>query len=520
MRMPTNAPHRPTLLGRLRDYLLAKLRHFCLIGWRRLAPRLVATARWLHHRLPVRWQERNLAFIERHRPQWDMFVEECKVWFYPPHWADWEYVHSPLEAARTGPRPESRRLLAVIMGFLTLFLLWAMFAEIDEVVRGEGKVIPSSSVQKIQNLEGGIIEEVFVKVGDIVQKDQELLRIDATGFQASLGEQEQKIASLKAAMARLEAEVEGRAPVFPPELATEAPDVLAAEENLYRSRQLELDSGLGVLRQQVNQKAQEIREYQSRAKQQAESLELVRQELNKTEPLLARGIVPEIEVLRLRRQVVELEGDLSGTRLAIPRAQAAMAEAQNRVQEQLGRFKSQAAKELADIREQYNRFGQAIRGTADKVTRTQVRSPVYGTVKQIMHGTIGGVVQPGQEIMEIVPLADSLLIEAQILPKDVAFIRPGQAARVRLSAYDYTIYGALEATLENISADTVTDDKGNSFYIIRVRTTQNHVGTARNPQPIMPGMVGTVDILTGKKTILQYLMKPVLKARERALQER
>lgn len=511
---------RQPLTTRLYQWMAPRVRHVAFIGWRRVGPWVLWLAWRVWRVLPATLRGFITRQIKRTAPFRVWLKAEFMAWFYPPNWADSEYVHNPLSAAKRGPRPETNRLFGAIVLFFVFFVVWAAMANLEEVSRGEGKVIPSSSVQKISNLEGGIVQEILVHTGDIVEKDQVLMRLDDTGFASSVGEQHNKMLSLKAAIARLTAEVNDTEPQWPADVASEAPDILGAEKNLYRTRQAEMNSGAGVMRQQAAQKSQEVRELQNKMDTAAQSLRLAKQEYDMTAPLLEKGIIPKVEVLRLERQVKELEGEVEAARLAIPRAQSAAGEVQSRVREQSAAFRAKAAQELADRQEQMGRFGEAIKASEDKVSRTLVKSPVKGIVKQIMVGTIGGIFQPGQDLMEIVPLEDSLLIEAKIRPQDVAFLRPGQNARVRLSAYDYTIYGALDAALENISADTITDDKGDSFYLIRVRTRQSYLGTAKAPLPIMPGMVATVDILTGEKSVLSYLLKPVLKARERALRER
>lgn len=511
---------RKPLTTRIYDWAYPHVRHFCIIGWRKVGPAVTAVVKRLYKILPSKMRSKMERRWQETAPKRAWLKAELMEWFYPPNWADSEYVHNPMSAAKRGPRPETNRLFAAIVLFFVFFLLWASLADLEEVSRGEGKIIPSSSVQKISNLEGGIVQEILVRTGDIVEKDQVLMRLDDTGFASSVGEQRKKMLSLKAAIARLTAEVNDSEPVWPEDVAAEAPEILDAEKSLYKTRQAELDSTVGVMRQQAAQKTQEVRELQNKMDTASKSLASARQEYDMTLPLLEKGIIPKVEVLRLERQVQELEGEVNAARLAIPRAQSGANEVQSRVREQTAGFRAKAAQELADRQEQIGRFSEAIKASEDKVSRTLVKSPMKGIVKQIMVGTIGGVFQPGQDLMEIVPLEDTLLVEAQIRPQDVAFLRPGQNARVRLSAYDYTIYGALDATLENISADTITDEKGDSFYLIRVRTNQSYLGDADNPLPIMPGMVATVDILTGEKSVLSYLLKPVLKARERAMRER
>ena len=289
---------------------------------------------------------------------------------------------------------------------------------------------------------------------------------------------------------------------------------------LYRSRQQRLRSEQRTLGEQLRQKEQELAEFRSKAQQYRSSLGLLQQELNMSQPLVASGAISEVEVLRLRRSVVEVRGSLEATNLAIPRAEAAMSEIRSKMEESELAFRAEAFKELNELRTELQKITATSVAIQDKVTRTTVTSPVRGVIKQLKVNTIGGVVQPGSDMLEIVPLDDSLLIEAKVRPQDVAFLHPGQKAMVKFTAYDYTIYGGLKAKLEVISADTITDEEGNSFYLIQVRTDKSHLGSDEHPLLIIPGMVATVDIVTGEKSVLDYLLKPVLKARSEAMRER
>ncbi|MCY1416266.1 Type I secretion system membrane fusion protein PrsE [compost metagenome] len=292
------------------------------------------------------------------------------------------------------------------------------------------------------------------------------------------------------------------------------------ELSLYQSRQRRLDSEQNTLNEQLRQKTQELAEFRSKQEQYRSSLGLIQQELNMSTPLVGTGAISPVEILRLKRSAVEVRGSMDATRLAIPRAEAAINEIKSKIDESELVFRSEAAKELNEKRTELSKITATSIAIEDRVSRTTVVSPVHGIIKLLKVNTIGGVVQPGSDLVEIVPLEDNLLIEAKVRPQDVAFLHPGQPAMVKFSAYDYTIYGGLKAKLELISADTVTDDKGNSFYLIQVRTDKNHLGGDNKPLLIIPGMTATVDIITGQKSVLDYLLKPVLKARTEALRER
>lgn len=423
------------------------------------------------------------------------------------------------ELALTGHEARSARLLVWTgVALLVALLVWAALAEIDEVTRGEGKVIPAGHVQVVQAVDGGVVSEIKVQEGDVVDKSSLLLRIDATRFQSSLRENRAEYLSLLGKAARLRALANNGALSLPAEVVTESPQVARTEQLLYENRRQEIAAQLGIARQQLEQRRQELNEVESRYHQAVQALTLTERELRMTEPLLADGAVSEVEVLRLRRDVSRFKGERDAAEAQQPRIESAIREAERKIQEVDLTFRGQARNELADTEAKLSGLEEGSVGLADRVLRTEVRSPVRGTVKTLKVKTLGGVVQPGTEVVEIVPLEDSLLLEARIQPKDIAFLRPGQRARVRFTAYDFTKYGGLEAVLEQIGADTVTDDKGNAYYLVRVRTASTFVGN--KSRPILPGMVAEVDILTGKRTVLSYLLKPVLRARQYALTER
>jgi adhesin transport system membrane fusion protein len=434
---------------------------------------------------------------------------------------DLDYV-SDANAAILSNTPRGGRLLLLACAlFFVIMLSWASIAEIDEVTKGEGKVIPSSQVQIVQNLEGGILSEIMIREGETVRKNQVMLRIDDTRFSSSLRESRLQFLSLQARSARLLAEANDEDSfVIPADVVKEAPHIGEQERELFASRRSELFSGIGILKQQLAQRKQEVAELQAKEKQLARSLALAQKELDISRPLIEKGAISEIQILRLERQVADLQGELDTMQLAIPRIRYAKEEAEQKINESGLRFRNQSRSEYNTLRAELDQLGESNVALKDRVMRTAVRSPVRGTVKQLLINTVGGVIQPGAELVEIVPLEDTLLIEAKIRPQDIAFLRPGQNATIKFTAYDFAIYGGLTADVEHISADTIADEKGDSFYQVRLRTDRNYLGAASNPLPIIPGMIAEVDVLTGKKTILDYLLKPVLRAKERALSER
>ncbi|RON83257.1 HlyD family type I secretion periplasmic adaptor subunit [Pseudomonas fluorescens] len=414
-----------------------------------------------------------------------------------------------------------RLTIWAIIAFFIFLLLWANFAVIDEVTKGDGKAIPSSKIQKIQNLEGGIISELFVKEGQIVEAGAPLIRLDDTRFASNVGETEADRLSMLLRVERLSAEVDDRPLNFPEDVLKAVPGQAKSEESLYISRRQQLHDEIGGLQEQLIQRQQELREFSSKQAQYRQQLGLQRQEINMSEPLVAQGAVSPVEVLRLKRAEVETRGQLDATTLAIPRAESAIKEVQRKIDETRGKFRSEALTQLNEARTDLNKAQATGKALEDRVSRTLVTSPVRGIVNKLLVNTIGGVIQPGSDMVEIVPLDDTLLVEAKIRPQDIAFLHPGQEAIVKFTAYDYTIYGGLKAKLEQIGADTITDeDKKTTYYIIKVRTERSHLGTDEKPLLIIPGMVASVDIITGKKSVLSYLLKPIIRARAEALHER
>ena len=423
--------------------------------------------------------------------------------------ADWARLQQePLRA---------RALLRLAVLFLLLLVLWAAYAELDEVTRGDGKVVPTSQVQVIQSVDGGIVEELPVREGQLVEAGQLLLRVDSTRFLSTMLESRASLLALQAKALRLQALTQGGSFLPPPELLRDAPDIVAQETRLYRSRREEISAQVSISQNQLMQRQQELNEVRARKEQAERGLELMLKELNATKPMVATGAVSEVEVLRLDREVARLRGDREQADAQISRVQAAIQEATRRIEEVQLTARNQMSSELSETMSKLSSMSEGGRALADKVKHADIRSPVRGTVKRLLVNTVGGVVQPGKEVVEIVPSDDALILEAQVSPRDIAFLHPGQEAMVKFTAYDFSIYGGLVAEVVNISADSVVDEKGNANYLVRVRTRKASLGPNL---PIIPGMVAQVDILTGKKTVLAYLLKPVLRAKANALSER
>jgi len=417
--------------------------------------------------------------------------------------------------------PLSKHLvLFFILAFFTIFFFWASFAEIDEVTRGDGTVIPSTEIQKISSLEGGIVEEFFIKKGDEVQKGDVLVRLSDIAAASDLGSNEARYLGLLATVSRLQAEVEGRVPSFPDEVMQGAPQSVTEEMNAYSANKAQIASQTNIMEQQKSQRSQELNELQIRSSDIRGQLGLVRDEKAMVEPLVARGAAPKMEILQLDRQIKEKQTELNGVLSAIPRARSAIAEANARISDVKSAAKAQAQTELSAKLIEMNAIKQGLAGLVDRKDRADIRSPVNGYIKDLKVYTVGGVVQPGQEFIEIVPKDDQLLVEARINPKDIAFLYPEQPAIVKITAYDFAIYGGLVGKVVSISPDAVTDEEGNSFYQVQVLTEENALKRRGEVLPIIPGMVASVDILTGEKTIMEYLLKPFIKTLNNSLNER
>ena len=411
----------------------------------------------------------------------------------------------------------ARMLVRTLLVVVAVFVLLAAVIQVDEITRGEGRVIPSRQLQVLQSLDGGIVSQIAVQEGQVVEADQLLLQIDSTRFESSARESQSQYSSLLAKSARLRALAEDKPFVPPAEASGVDPQQVEEERRLYETRKSELAAQVAIARQQLAQRQEELAESRAKRDQASQAYDLSARELAVTKPLISSGAVSEVELLRLERDVARFRGERDMASAQISRVQAAIAEANGKIQEVELNFRNEARKDLAETTAKLNALSETNVGLADKVKHSSIRSPVKGTIKRLLVNTVGGVVQPGKDIVEVVPLEDALVLEAKVQPKDIAFLRPGQKAVVKFTAYDFSIYGGLDARLEQIGADSVTDEKGNTYYVVRVRTDKPSLGANL---PIIPGMVAEVDIVTGQKSILAYLLKPVLRAKQAALTER
>lgn len=424
-------------------------------------------------------------------------------------------------AVRFYPFERMRLIVLCAVACFVALLVWAGFATLDEVTRSEGKIIPSREIQKIQHLEGGIVEEIIARPGDVVEQDQVLMRLQKTLASADYQQARNQFYTYTAMIARLESEISGQEFIMPDVVVKEMPKTAADEIETFKIRQAYLSSQRGVLEQQLAQRKQEIAELKGRAAKSGEALELARREERMLAGLVGRGVAAEVDLLRLRRAIVDKEAELQMSVLAVPRAEAAAKEIEQRIDEIVSRTRSEASAQLNEIKAKLAAVNETIRAYEDRVTRTELRAPLRGIVKDVLVHTVGGVVKPGEEVIHIVPLEDTLLVEARVRPSDIAFLHPGQRAVVKITAYDFSIYGGLAATVVDISADTLTNEKEDeTFYRVRLRTEGRNLSRAGKELAIIPGMTATVDILTGEKSVLNYLLKPLLKAKNNALSER
>jgi adhesin transport system membrane fusion protein len=441
---------------------------------------------------------------------------------------DISFVNSAYAHLYDKPKRSVDILFLVIMTVIIGLIVWANIAQVDEMARGEGKVIPSSDIQKVQNFDGGLVSEILVKTGDHVMKDQPLMKIDTTRFQASLEEVKEERLSLLAKKARLNAQLKYNPRKkmntidFPEEIKSlEKYSVL--EQNIYKNKIEEYQSTLKILELQFEQKIQEKKEIQSTIQQLSKSVKIVNDQMDTIDRMVKSGSKSRVELLNIQKELNTLEGDLNAAKLSLPRSELAISEAENKIREKVKAFSSETYNELQEVESELNKLESRLVSESDKLEKTTIRSPVNGTIKQININTIGSVVKSGVDLIEIVPDSDILLVEAKIDPKDIAFISPAQKALVKITAYDFSIYGGLEGNIVEISADSMVDPNSKddkSYYRVVVQTKKNYLERNGETLPIIPGMVASVDIITGKKSIMDYFLKPIVKVKENALHER
>ncbi len=437
-----------------------------------------------------------------------------------PEAEDLQFMEELEAAVRLKPSKTSNLMLGSVSALVVIMLGWMAFSSIDEMTHGEGQVVPSSEIQIVQSLEGGVLKELSVDEGELVKKGQVLARISDVAFASEERGTAARQESLLVKKARLQAEANGTAFSIPDDLSQKVPDIARNEEQLYQSRQRELKNAQSILTDRINRAEAQLSETAAKISRLSESKKLVAQELSITEKMVAQKAVPQLDAIRLSRELNDISGQINEATEQRQGFQSELSAARKELEDSANKFRTQALGELNDTETQLSQLNESLTAIGDRVDRSELRSPVDGVVNKIMLKTVGGVVEPAMKLIEIVPTDDELKVIARIPPSEVAFIHPGQPAKVKISAYDPQRYGSLDGELVRIGANSVKDSEGNVSFEIEVRTSENHLGDAEDPLPITPGMVAQVEIITGRRSILEYLMKPVLRAKDRALTER
>ena len=446
-----------------------------------------------------------------------------KNWFIPPSAdpTDLEYMSEVDKALQSRGHPLAYILSLSVLAFFVVFLVWASWARLDEVTRGMGQVIPSQRTQEIQNLEGGILETMFVREGQEVEEGQPLAKLSPRILEANLREAQARMRENEIAIIRLQAEIEGKEPVYSEDLQKEFPDAVRDQMSAYRARMAQYSSEADALESQIEQRNSEVEESLAKKQQIEENLRITIERRNMVEPLVRQQIYSRLDYLQIVQQIAGLNGDLKAVLQTIERSRSAVNEARQRLNTRQTEIVAVATDEMSKRRAENASLQENVAAIQDRLGRTAIVSPMRGTVKRILINTVGGVLKPGDTILEIVPLDDTLLVEARIQPTDIGFIKNDQKAVIKLTAYDFSIYGGLEGFVEDISADSIEDKRGEPYFQVKLRTTKSSLVSREGKElPIKPGMQASVDIITGEKTVLAYLLKPITKARQNALTER
>ena len=403
---------------------------------------------------------------------------------------------------------------------LALLLTWSAFAELEQVAVATGEVVPQGKVKVVQHLEGGIIENIYVTEGSSVHAGDPLVRLDLATSGVNRKELVARLDGAILRRARLTAETTGAALALPAEASGRQPSVAEAERQGFAARRRELESSLTVLKEQARQRELEVQELEAKRKAVGNNLALARERLKMSASLLEEGLVARMEHLRLQSEVESLQGEMEGLAPAIPRARAAVAEAAQRLREAEIKFRRDAQDQLGDAEQTIARVQELLAEATDQGLRAEIRSPIDGVVKKLRYNTIGGVVTPGEPIMEIVPTGDRLVVSAKLNPTDRGYVHAGQPARVKISTYDFVRYGSLDGEVRSVAPDTAVEANGTPYFEVIVETDKPYLGSRAGMLPITPGMQATVDITTGTRTVMEYLVKPVLKLKDEAFRER
>ena len=441
----------------------------------------------------------------------------------PARWTDRRDSDATVVASgnkRGQLRMASLWLLWLIAILFAVLFAWAAISEIDTVTRADGRVIPSAKLQVIQNLEGGIVAEILAKPGQLVNAGDKLVALSTVQHDAEKQSRFQQLLALDARASRLNAQANGSKPRFSQDVSRHAPEVMAAETAAYLGKQAEQASQIGVLDAQIEQKQRELQEAQITLKSARQGLALGREERETVAKMVERGLEPRLELVRIDRSVSELEARAELAPVTIERVRSAIAEMRARRDATLGQFRSETLADLNRTMGDLNAMQQSMPALADRVARTEIKAPMKGIVNRVFVSTIGGIVKPGDAILEIVPGDDKLVVEALVQPKDIGFTKIGQNANVKITAFDYAIFGSMEGQVVNISADAVPNEKGEAFYQVLIETKTPVIDAIDKKLSIIPGMQAQIDIVTGKRTILQFLSKPLIALKENAFRER
>jgi membrane fusion protein, adhesin transport system len=419
------------------------------------------------------------------------------------------------------PMPSWRLAAWPVMIMLALILTWSNFTKLEEVTVTDGEVIPLGDFQTIQHLEGGIVKEIHVHDGQLVEKGAALILLDLATSGVNREELQVRLDGQILLKARLEAEAQGKRTItFPEEAAKRRPEQLAAQRQNFEARRRQLASTIGALAQAVKQRRQDVKELDAQIRAVNKNLNLAKKRFAMSKNLLKDGLTPEMEHLQLEAEVESLEGEAQTLKPSLSRAKSAISEAENRVNEERNRFRSGAREELVQAEQAIGRINELLTSADEQGLRAMIKSPIDGVVQNMKYNTIGGVIRPGEPIMEIVPTGASLVIDAKLKPADRAFVTVDQRVMVKLSTYDYAIFGGLEGKVTMVAPDTIIDEKGEPYFRIFVKTDKTYIGDNPDLYKITPGMQATVDIHTGEKSVMEYLIMPVLKLKSEAFRER
>ncbi len=421
---------------------------------------------------------------------------------------------------KSHPIPTWRLYAWAIMVVLALAIGWGFLTELDEVTVAEGKIVPVGDLKVVQHLEGGIIERIHVREGAAVKQGEPLIQLDVRAAGLSQEELEVQLYGQIAIKSRLDAEAGGKTPVFPDEVRTKRPQLVEAQQAAHDARKEELEATVNVLRNVAQQREQEVKDLSTRLQSTARTLELLKQRFADSEQLLKSELTPRAEHMKLQAEVANLQQQYNSTRSGIVSAQEAVKEAQGRIREKIDSFRREAQTELGKVEEKIGQLREQVAVSGEKSARLEIRSPISGIVKNLRYTTVGGVVKPGEPIMEIVPTGEKLVVSAKLNPIDRGFVRAGQPAKIKLSTYDFTKYGTLEGRVERVAADATQDPEKGPVFEVVIETEKNYLGKTEDELPITPGMLATVDIYTGTKSAIDFLIKPVIKMDTTAFEAR